>query len=215
MATKYPQHLLTTALADRGDKTIPPATSQQAGTGRFSQAEGWREETSQPIGEGGMPPKREDFNGAFYLLSQLLLWYQQGGLMNYSTSLDYEVGNEVLYQGIKYKCLKANGPSSKPVTPGTDATTWSDTSSSVLYVPQTLQAGQQQQARTNIGALGKKETAASAEKLAASILISLVGDVTGSASTDLSGNVQINSIENLARGIDQAFKDFAEAHDIV
>ena len=66
-----------------------------------------------------------------------------------------------------------------------------------------------------IGALGKKETAASAEKLAASILISLVGDVTGSASTDLSGNVQINTIENLARGIDQAFKDFAEAHDIL
>lgn len=214
MATKYPQHLLTTALADRGDKTIPPATSQQAGTGRFSQAEGWRSETSQPIGEGGMPPKREDFNGAFYLLSQLLLWYQQGGLMNYSTSLDYEVGNEVLYQGIKYKCLKANGPSSKPVTPGTDATTWSDTSSSVLYVPQTLQAGQQQQARTNIGALGKNETAASASKLEVSISISLVGDVTGTVNTDLSGNVELQTTENVARGIEKAFSDFATEHEV-
>lgn len=213
--SNYPKYLLSTAIAEHGDKTIPPVTAQNAGTGRLSQREGWRSENQQAISEGGIPPFREDFNGAFYLLSQLLLWYQQGGLMNYSTSLDYEVGNEVLYQGIKYKCLKANGPSSKPVTPGTDATTWSDTSSSVLYVPQTLQAGQQHQARTNIGALGKKETAASAEKLAASISISLVGDVTGSASTDLSGNVQISTIENLARGIDQAFKDFAEAHDIV
>ena len=214
MATKYPQHLLTTALADRGDKTIPPATSQQAGTGRFSQAEGWRLETSQPIGEGGMPPKREDFNGAFYLLSQLLLWYQQGGLMQYSSSLDYEVGNEVLYLGTKYKCLKENGPSSATVVPGTDAETWADSGSVVLYVQQALQTGQQQQARTNIGALGKNETAASASKLEVSISISLVGDVTGTVNTDLSGNVELQTTENVARGIEKAFSDFATEHEV-
>lgn len=136
------------------------------------------------------------------------------GLMQYSASLDYEVGNEVLYLGVKYRCLKANGPSTKAVVPGTDATTWGDTSSSALYVPQTLQGGQQLQARTNIGALGKTEVAASANRLAAAILIALVGDVTGSVSTNLSGNVQISTVETVARGILQAFADFAEEHEL-
>ena len=161
-----------------------------------------------------MPPKREDFNGAFYLLSQLLLWYQQGGLMQYSSSLDYEVGNEVLYLGTKYKCLKENGPSSASVVPGTDAETWADSGSVVLYVQQALQTGQQQQARTNIGALGKNETAASASKLEVSISISLVGDVTGTVSTDLSGNVEVQTTENVARGIEKAFSDFATEHEV-
>ena len=80
--SNYPEHLLTSALAAEGDKTIPPATSQEAGTGRFSQNKGWTDVNSMPLAEGGIPPKRQDFNGAFYLLSQLLLWYQQGGVMN-------------------------------------------------------------------------------------------------------------------------------------
>lgn len=134
--------------------------------------------------------------------------------MQYSASLDYEVGNEVLNLGVKYRYLKANGPSTKAVVPGTDATTWGDTSSSALYVPQTLQGGQQLQARTNIGALGKTEVAASANRLVAAILIALVGDVTGSVSTNLSGNVQISSVETVARGILQAFADFAEEHEL-
>lgn len=122
--SKYPKHKLACAIAEFGDKAIPPETPMQAGTGRLSQRDGWGEYNSLPIGEGGIPPKRDDFNGAFYLLSQLLLWYQQGGVMKYDATLDYEVGNEVFQGANKYRCIKANGASTKPVTPGSDKKVW-------------------------------------------------------------------------------------------
>lgn len=104
--SNYPSNLLTTALAATGDKTVPPATAADAGTGRFSQAEGFTSVNSEALADGGVPPYREDFNGAFYLLSQFALWYQQGGLMNWDASLTYEVGNEVLASGVKYRCIQ-------------------------------------------------------------------------------------------------------------
>lgn len=126
--SKYPQILLASAFAADGDKTIPPADSQTAGTGRFSQAKGWTDVNSKPIGEGGIPPKREDFNGAFYLLSQFLVFYQQGGIMQYTATLDYEPGNEVFSAGVKYRCLVANGPGTAKgvVNPSADKTVWSN-----------------------------------------------------------------------------------------
>lgn len=126
--SNYPQHLLTSALAVDGDKTIPPATAMEAGTGRFSQQEGFGAWNSRPIGEGGIPPKREDFNGALYLLSQLLVFYQQGGVMRYSTALAYEPDNEVFHNGVKYRCLVANGAGTEKgvVAPGSDKTVWSN-----------------------------------------------------------------------------------------
>ena len=39
--SNYPQYFLTTPIAASGDKTIPPATAQEAGTGRLSQEQGW------------------------------------------------------------------------------------------------------------------------------------------------------------------------------
>lgn len=122
--SKYPKHKLACAIAEFGDKAIPPETPMQAGTGRLSQRDGWGEYNSLPIGEGGIPPKRDDFNGAFFLLSQLLVWYQQGGVMKYDATLDYEVGNEVFQGANKYRCVKANGASTKPVTPGSDKKVW-------------------------------------------------------------------------------------------
>lgn len=126
--SNYPQFLLASAFAADGDKTIPPADSQTAGTGRFSQAKGWTDVNSKPIGEGGIPPRREDINGAFYLLSQLLVFYQQGGIMQYTTTLDYEPGNEVFSAGVKYRCLVANGPGTAKgvVNPSADKTVWSN-----------------------------------------------------------------------------------------
>ena len=124
MTTKYPKHKLACALAEEGDKTVPPETAIQAGTGRFSQRQGWGQYNSLPLGEGGIPPKRDDFNGAFYLLSQFLLWYQQGGIMKYDATLDYEVGNEIFQGANKFRCIKANGKSTKPVTPGSDKKVW-------------------------------------------------------------------------------------------
>lgn len=124
--SNYPQYLLKYAIAAKGDKTIPPELAQTAGTGRLSQQKGWGEYNSLPIGEGGIPPKREDFNGAFYLLSQFLVWYQQGGIMQYTTTLPYEPGNEVLSAGVKYRCLVANGPGTAKgvVAPAADKTVW-------------------------------------------------------------------------------------------
>lgn len=124
--SNYPQYLLSSAIAVDGDKVVPPADSQTAGTGRLSQEEGWTDVNSMPISEGGIPPKREDFNGALYLLSQFLVWYQQGGVMQYVSSLQYEPNNEVFHQGVKYRCLIANGPGTSKcaVSPGTDKTVW-------------------------------------------------------------------------------------------
>lgn len=124
--SNYPQYLLKYAIAAKGDKTIPPELAQTAGTGRLSQQKGWGEYNSLPIGEGGIPPKREDFNGALYLLSQFLVWYQQGGIMQYTATLAYEPGNEVLSTGVKYRCLVANGPGTAKgvVAPSADKTVW-------------------------------------------------------------------------------------------
>lgn len=124
--SNYPQNLLASAFAAEGDKVIPPADGQTAGTGRLSQQFGWTNVNAQPISEGGIPPKREDFNGALFLLSQFLLWYQQGGIMRYTSSLVYEPGNEVFHNGVKYRCLIENGPDTSKgvIAPGSDKTVW-------------------------------------------------------------------------------------------
>lgn len=159
--SNYPQYFLACPIANEGDKTIPPETSQSAGTGRLSQEKGWTDVNAKPISEGGIPPQREDFNGALFLLSQLLFWMQQGGLFNYSTSFDYEVGNEVLLGGVKYRCIKANGPSSTLVSPtaSNGAQYWSNQDvGSVRYdKAQSLSAGEKQQARNNIGVLASDD----------------------------------------------------------
>lgn len=103
--SNYPSYLLSSAFAASGDKTIPPLNN--AGEGRFSQSKGFPEENSIPIADGGIAPYRGDMNGALYLLSQLLYWYQQGGLMRWVSSIAYEVGNEVLYNNVKYRCIQA------------------------------------------------------------------------------------------------------------
>lgn len=160
--SNYPEHLLTSALAAEGDKTIPPATSQEAGTGRFSQNKGWTEVNSMPLAEGGIPPKRQDFNGAFYLLSQFILWFQQGGVMNYSAELDYEPNNEVFAGNVKYRCLKANGKSTKVVAPGSDPAYWAtmDAGDVRWNKEQNLSTNDQARARKNIDVQSTAEVAA-------------------------------------------------------
>lgn len=160
--SNYPEHLLTSALAAEGDKTIPPATSQEAGTGRFSQNKGWTEVNSMPLAEGGIPPKRQDFNGAFYLLSQFILWFQQGGGMNYSAELDYEPNNEVFAGNVKYRCLKANGKSTKVVAPGSDPAYWAtmDAGDVRWDKEQNLSTNDQARARKNIDVQSTAEVAA-------------------------------------------------------
>lgn len=122
--SNYPKYQLSAAIAQDGEITIPPLTSEEAGLGRLSQQIGWGRENAIPIEQGGIPPFKSDFNGVFFLLSQFLLWYQQGGIMRYSATIDYEIGNEVFQNGTKYRCVAPNGPSSTKVAPGSDRTVW-------------------------------------------------------------------------------------------
>ena len=122
--SNYPRYLMHSPIGSQGDFVIPPKTATEAGLGRLSQQNGWGVENSKPVEQGGIPPFRTDFNGALYLLSQLVFWYQQGGIMNYSATIDYEVGNEVLQNGTKYRCLQPNGPSTQAVAPGTNRAVW-------------------------------------------------------------------------------------------
>lgn len=154
--SNYPTDKLTSVFAVNGDKRLPPATAALAGSGRASQYEGFKLENSMPLSQGGIPPFREDFNGIFNLFSQFLLWYQQGGVMQYDNSLDYEVNNEVYYNGLKYRCIQNNGVSSTVANP-TDTTYWEkihNYGDPVRYgAAQSLTSGEQAQARTNINAV--------------------------------------------------------------
>nr|DAH90057.1 MAG TPA: Baseplate wedge protein [Caudoviricetes sp.] len=151
--SNYPTYLLDCPIAQNGDKTIPPVSGDQAGSGKLSQQLGFPPVTSATLQEGGLPPDRLDMNGVFFLLSQFAIWQQQGGLMNYNASLNYEVGNEILYNGAKYRCMKANGPSGVAVVPGTDESTWKLMDlQAVLFVAQALEQAQKNQALLNIGA---------------------------------------------------------------
>lgn len=155
--SNYPSDKITSRFAKNGSKKVPPSTASQAGSGRASQLEGFKKINSTPLSQGGIPPYREDFNGIFYLFSQFLLWYQQGGIMKYDATLDYEVNNEVYYNNTKYRCIQNNGASTTVKAP-TDAAYWeviNNVGDPVRYnTVQSLSASQQLQARTNIGALG-------------------------------------------------------------
>lgn len=126
--SNYPAVLLKYPIAQNGDRSAVPETASQAGAGRISQEEGWGIWNAKPIGEGGIPPKREDFNSVLYLLSTFIYWMQQGGVMKYTTTLDYEPDNEVFHNGVKYRCLIANGTGTEKgvVAPGSDKTVWSN-----------------------------------------------------------------------------------------
>lgn len=158
--SNYPTDKLTSVFAVNGDKRLPPATAALAGSGRASQYEGFKLENSMPLSQGGIPPFREDFNGIFNLFSQFLMWYQQGGVMQYDNSLDYEVNNEVYYNGLKYRCIQDNGVSSTVANP-TNTTYWErihNYGDPVRYgAAQSLTSGEQAQARTNINAVSSTD----------------------------------------------------------
>ena len=107
--------------AASGDKNTIPESTETIGLASWN--EGFPAITSTPFAEGGLAPKRTDFNGIFNALSLATLWQQQGGVYAYDNTTDYEVGNIVLYSGNLYKCLIANGPSSSVQAP-TDANAW-------------------------------------------------------------------------------------------
>lgn len=112
------------AFAASGDKNVIPESTET--TGLASWREGFPAITSVPFSEGGIAPKRADFNGIFYALSQAVMWLQKGGVYAYDVNTDYEAGNVVLDAGGLYVANSANGPSSVVVQPSSDTTgtTW-------------------------------------------------------------------------------------------
>ena len=118
--------------ADSGDKNSIPESSGSLGFASWQ--EGFPAITGTPFAQGGVAPKRADFNGIFNALSAATVWNQQGGVYAYDAMTDYEVGNIVLYSGEIYVCLAANGPSSAVKAP-TDAATWAKNATLANAVP--------------------------------------------------------------------------------
>lgn len=131
--TKIPR-----AFAESGDKNSIPDSTLNIGFASWQ--EGFPQITSEPFANGGVAPKRADFNGIFNALSLATVWQQQGGFYAYDNTTDYEVGNVVEYSGDLYKCLVANGPNSVVKAP-TDTTVWDKvltaSDAAGLYLPLT------------------------------------------------------------------------------
>jgi hypothetical protein len=106
------------AFAASGDKNSIPESTGTLGLASWN--EGFPAITSVPFSEGGLAPKRADFNGIFNALSKAVLWYQQGGIFGYSQYVDYEQGNLVTWGVRLYVCEVANGPSSTVIKPVDD-----------------------------------------------------------------------------------------------
>lgn len=98
--------LLKMPLATDGDKATIPETSG-ATTGEFSQQYGFQQINALPLQAGGIAPRREDFNGAFYLLSGIAFMAQKGFPFRYDATQDYYTGCVVVdpSDNERYLCI--------------------------------------------------------------------------------------------------------------
>ena len=113
---------LAQAFANNGAKATIPNTTTTAG--RASLSQGFPTETSMPLAQGGVPPKREDFNGILYTLSSYAMFQQAGGKFTYDARVDYTPPAIIFYGSDLWWCVQANGASSLVVTPGTNTSYW-------------------------------------------------------------------------------------------
>ena len=99
--------LLTMPIAENGQKNTIPATQAAAGDGLLSQSTGFPPETALPLGAGGKAPTREDFNGAFNLLSDIAFYSQKGWTFQYDATQAYYKGCIVMdsTDGKRYECI--------------------------------------------------------------------------------------------------------------
>lgn len=124
MATVNQPDLLPYAFAENGDKTDIPASNNGA-NGLASWSLGFPSITEQPLEQGGVPPRRMDFNGILNEMSKFLMFIQSGGVFAYNTSLDYKPPALVWGNNNYYKCVSSNGPNtSAGVQPLTNKTYW-------------------------------------------------------------------------------------------
>lgn len=99
--------LLTVPLAENGSRNEIPLQAP-VGTGAMSQSLGFPAETALPLGAGGVAPTREDFNGAFNLLSRLLFYTQKGWMFEWDTGQSYYKGcivRDPEADGLLYECI--------------------------------------------------------------------------------------------------------------
>lgn len=83
--------VLANTFCNNGNKTdnIPAAAT---GTNACSLEEGFPVITSTAISQGGIPPKRTDFNGILNLLSQYCFFLQNGGKFKFNSSVASAIG---------------------------------------------------------------------------------------------------------------------------
>lgn len=113
---------LAQAFAKNGAKATIPNTTTTAG--RASLSQGFPTETSLPLAQGGVPPRREDFNGILYTLSSYAMFQQAGGKFTYDARVDYTPPAIIFYGSDLWWCVQENGASSLVVTPGTNTSYW-------------------------------------------------------------------------------------------
>lgn len=90
MQTQQTPQVLEQPFAAQGDKnTIPNAAT---GTNKASLQEGFPPITGQPINQGGIPPERQDFNGAMNLNSQFYFAFQNGWWPTFSQEVSDAIG---------------------------------------------------------------------------------------------------------------------------
>lgn len=77
--------------ADSGQRNnIPDSVASTSNLASMQQ--GWNSTTSTPIDDGGIPPNRLDFNGLGYMATVGLLFLQQGGFMQYDSTVSTNIG---------------------------------------------------------------------------------------------------------------------------
>lgn len=91
--------------AVNGDKNIPNYNA--TGTDTSSIDEGFLPITSTALSDGGQSPEREDFNGMFYLATDLRVFLQNGGFITFENTVSNKIGGYPKGAILAYK--NANG----------------------------------------------------------------------------------------------------------
>ena len=114
--------LLTQPIAANGAKNVIPNTTTTPGA--MSQDKGFPAETSLPLGAGGVAPSREDFNGAFNLLSAQNFMTQKGWVYTFDAGQAYYAGCIVrdTTDGALYECI--NDVAAGGSVPSADSLNW-------------------------------------------------------------------------------------------
>jgi hypothetical protein len=132
--------LLTQPIAANGAKNAIPNTTSTVGA--MSQDQGFPAETALPLGAGGVAPSREDFNGAFNLLSGIAFMAQKGWVFLFDENQDYFAGCTVrdpldnkIYEAINDISASNTHPSDDSVNwkLGTDMSAYTTTINSPMF----------------------------------------------------------------------------------